>query len=497
MEKYLSDLFSIVPPKPDHDPVRKAAARCAEDFEVASVLRQFASMPPSTAVLANPVRHHLSVVCGQTQLQLNIRSFSIRGLLFEEDIVTGAADPLRVIFVGLFGRFPTGVEMNLFSGFISRSFASAVDPAGPILQLAKLMKTFPETAPDIAMQHGAALRKARYHSRGINTSRSADELLAEMIQVHIENTAVATCASYMRALLQKSPRMTETGLVSHTTNFIRQANPKNPLWICYSLLRRRAVSASEARIFDRLGAIQVHHGSAGSNMVARYLASLHTRAVSDLFTAAQMALDGARHFGAIADMSDFIRELEGTPHSRRDETIRQRMLQGNLPTFGHPEIAAAGRGEQIQFDPRPALYVAPLFEDIDAGELNIPEHIQERLALAQQMYQIAFIEGIAKPGGSGRLRVAPNTDFGAWLVQEALGIEESDRTLLSYAYRGFGWMMDVREQLQQPIIRPVIAPDPGIVPGPSADTVIPSIVSDVHERLRLEKAFAKILLPST
>src|SRR5439155_1232467 len=277
-------------------------------------------------------------------------------------------------------------------------------------------KTFPETAPDIAMQHGAALRKARYHSRGINTSRSADELLAEMIQVHIENTAVATCASYMRALLQKSPRMTETGLVSHTTNFIRQANPKNPLWICYSLLRRRAVSASEARIFDRLGAIQVHHGSAGSNMVARYLASLHTRAVSDLFTAAQMALDGARHFGAIADMSDFIRELEGTPHSRRDETIRQRMLQGNLPTFGHPEITPAGPGEP---------------------------------------------------------------------------------TRLSSAHRGFGWMMDVREQLQQPIIRPVIAPDPGIVPGPSADTVIPSIVSDVHERLRLEKAFAKILLPST
>ncbi len=55
--------------------------------------------------------------------------------------------------------------------------------------------------------------------------------------------------------------------------------------------------------------------------------------------------------------------------------------------------------------------------------------------------------------------------------------------LLSYIFRGFGWMMDVREQLQQPIIRPVISPDPGIVPSAADEGVIPSIVAAVHDRL--------------
>src|SRR2546427_9123492 len=113
----------------------------------------------------------------------------------------------------------------------------------------------------------------------------------------------------------------------------------------------------------------------------------------------------------------------------------------------------------------------------------------KRVAIAQRMYQIAFVEGIEKPGRSGRLRIAPNTDFGAWIVQEALGIEELDRTLLSYVFRGFGWMMDVREQLQQPIIRPVIPPDPSIVPPPAAEGIIPTIVDEVHSRLSRLNAF--------
>lgn len=105
------------------------------------------------------------------------------------------------------------------------------------------------------------------------------------------------------------------------------------------------------------------------------------------------------------------------------------------------------------------------------------------------MYQLAFVEGIEKPNRSGRLRIAPNTDFGAWIVQEVLGIDGLDRTLLSYVFRGFGWMMDVREQLQQPIIRPVIPPDPSVVPPPAGEGVIPSIVDAVHNRLCRPNAF--------
>src|SRR5262252_8704347 len=141
-------------------------------------------------------------------------------------------------------------------------------------------------------------------------------------------------------------------------------------------------------------------------------------------------------------------------------------------------------------DPRPALYLAPLFEAIDNGNITVNPTIQKRLALLERTYQIALVEGVQKSTGAGRLRLTPNTDFGAWLVQEVLGIEEPDRTLLSYAYRGFGWMMDVREQLQQPIIRPVIPPDPAIVPADLTDCIVPAIISSVHNRLVEGNAFS-------
>lgn len=54
------------------------------------------------------------------------------------------------------------------------------------------------------------------------------------------------------------------------------------------------------------------------------------------------------------------------------------------------------------------------------------------------------------PGGAqvvSRLLIVPNTGFGAGIVQEILGINRTDRTFVSYVFRGFGWMMDVREQL--------------------------------------------------
>jgi hypothetical protein len=113
----------------------------------------------------------------------------------------------------------------------------------------------------------------------------------------------------------------------------------------------------------------------------------------------------------------------------------------------------------------------------------------KRVEIVQRIYQLAFVEGIEKTGRSGLLRIAPNTDFGAWIVQEALGIDEKDRTVLSYVFRGFGWMMDVREQLQQPIIRPVIPPEPNIVPPPAAEGVLPNIVDVVHARMSRCNAF--------
>jgi citrate synthase len=223
-------------------------------------------------------------------------------------------------------------------------------------------------------------------------------------------------------------------------------------------------------------------------MVARYFASLHTRSVSDLFTAGQMTLDCGRHFGAISDMTDFVRVLERTPFSKRDDAIRDRILKGNLPTFGHPEISAAGRDNRLEADPRPALYLAPLFDAIDRGVVHVSPKAQKRAGLLERIYQIALFEGIEKSSGKARLRLTPNTDFGAWLVQEILGIEEADRTLLSYTFRGFGWMMDSREQLQQPIIRPVIPPDPQSFPWArtmessreSSQTYTPALLPVTH-----------------
>jgi hypothetical protein len=141
-------------------------------------------------------------------------------------------------------------------------------------------------------------------------------------------------------------------------------------------------------------------------------------------------------------------------------------------------------------DPRPALYLAPLFEAIDKGTVTVGPNVLRRARLLERIYQIALFEGVEKSGG-GRLRLTPNTDFGAWLVQEVLSIEEPDRTLLSYAYRGFGWMMDVREQLQQPIIRPVIPPDPAVAAAGPAHSVIPAVISTVHDRLVRGNAFTK------
>ena len=68
-------------------------------------------------------------------------------------------------------------------------------------------------------------------------------------------------------------------------------------------------------------------------------------------------------------------------------------------------------------------------------------------------------------------------------------LRKPDRTLLTYIFRGFGWMMDAREQLQQKMIRPVIAPDPKIVPKSSDDPTIPDLVARVHQTPDTDRSF--------
>jgi citrate synthase len=478
MNKQISTLFSQVPAKPEFNPVKAAIENSHDRPDVAAALKQFASMPPSTGVFANPVRHRLEIPVNGEPLELDIRSFTVRGRLLEEDIVHGDADAIRVIFTGLFDRIPDAPAAAQFGRFIANALDAGLNRS--LKSVAGFMKSFPDASPDIVMQHCATIRKATRRIGAINGLRPPDKLLAEMIEIHTENVAAAAMSSYMRSL-KPADRFKQTARFIHSV----QAMPGNndAFRLVFSLLLRRVVNDAEARILGRLGAIQVHHGSAGSSMVARYFASLHTRSVSDLFIASQMTLDCGRHFGAISDMTDFVRVLERTPVKKRDDMIRARILAGNLPTFGHPEISAAGRDNHLEADPRPALYLAPLFDAIDRGVIHLSPRVQKRFELVERIYRIAFFEGIEKATVKGRLRLTPNTDFGAWLVQEALGIEEADRTLLSYTYRGFGWMMDTREQLQQPIIRPVIPPDPAIIPHNDGDETIPKVVADVHARL--------------
>jgi hypothetical protein len=310
----------------------------------------------------------------------------------------------------------------------------------------------------------------------------------------MENVAVGGISAYMNYLLLHKSELKASDLAESTHLFIEEEvnRESNAFQLSYSLILGHHANEHERLILERMGTIQIHHGSAGSNMVARYMATLHTFSVADFLIASHMALDGARHFGAIHDMSDFVQELEPLDPEQRAERIREKMLGGGLPTFGHPEISAAGRGNQVQQDPRPAIYIDPVFKAIDAGELKITPRQRERLSIARLIYLTAFVNGVLKPGreDSPPLRLTANTDFGAWCVQEALGIEEADRTLLTYIFRGFGWMMDAREQLLQKMIRPVIPPDPKIVPKSSDDPTIPDLVAGVHQRLIKDDPFA-------
>ena len=499
MEEDLThNTLSVVPPAPEYNPVKQAVARAEElgEKQIATALGYFATMPASTGIIANPVLHHTPVDCNGTEITLDIRSFAIRGSVHESDIVAGKVGPLDVIFTGLFGQPGNSAE---FGAFIDQKFFEKARQDSLIKEVAAFVTKFPGLGPEVAMHHFSILSKAKRgrpeetQDRGVHDDRDPESLLVEMISVHMENVVVGGISAYMNCALFSNSQTTESDLAASTRQFIEEEvkEKRNAFQVCYSLILGHHTNEHERAILERMGTIQIHHGSAGSSMVARYMATLHTFSVEDFFIASHMALDGARHFGAIHDMSDFVQELEPLSPEQRAERIREKMLGGGLPTFGHPEIAAAGRGNQVQQDPRPAIYIDPVFKAIDAGELSINQRQHERLSIARLIYLTAFVKGVLKQGreDSPPLRLTANTDFGAWCVQEALGIEEADRTLLTYIFRGFGWMMDAREQLQQKMIRPVIAPDPKIIPKSSDDPTIPDLVARVHGRLIREEPF--------
>jgi hypothetical protein len=505
--------FGLLPPAPAYNPVKQATARANElgEKSIATTLGYFATMPPSTGIIANPVLYHQPVDCNGTTITLDIRSFTIRGVVPEADIVRGSVGPIDVIFAGLFSgageQANAGAGKEKLASLIDQKFFESLGTregasfrGGPLLEeLATFVKKYPGLGPEVAIQYFAALEKARLvreepQDHGVHDDRDPVSLLMEMISLHMQNVAVGGVSAYLNFVLASNSQATERDLAAAANEFVASevAEGRNAFEISYSLILGRHANEHERLILERMGTIQIHHGSAGSSMVARYMATLHTLSVSDFFVASQMALDGARHFGAIHDMSDFVQELETMPADQRAERIRQKMLGGGLPTFGHPEISAAGRGNQVQQDPRPAIYIDPVFKAIDAGKLTISPRQQERLAIARLIYLTAFVNGVLKPDRQDEppLRLTANTDFGAWCVQEALGIEENDRTLLTYIFRGFGWMMDAREQLQQKMIRPVIAPDPQIIPKPNDDSTIPMVVERVHRRLTTAEPFS-------
>src|SRR5262245_60468992 len=183
-------------------------------------------MPPSTGVLANPIRYQRTIACEDASVDLSIRAFGMRGCLLEEDIATGSADAVRAIFVGLFGRFATLPERKSFSLLLSENFDSAVIKILPAL--AKFMTAFPTAAPDASMQYMASSRKAKHEVQQVNTARPPSDLLRDLISVHLENTAVGACSSYMRSLLRRQPNRSTASLIRQTRLFLESTRKSDP-----------------------------------------------------------------------------------------------------------------------------------------------------------------------------------------------------------------------------------------------------------------------------
>ena len=155
-------ILSHVPDASVYTPVTDSLNRATELGEeaITGVLKSFSSMPQSTNVFANPVLHRAAVKCGETEITLNIRSFAIRGIIPESEIVAQQLNPASVIFTGLFGRRPvkdaddideeallTGLIDKKFYKFTSSRRDSLTGNQRLINQVAEFVKAFPEAGP--------------------------------------------------------------------------------------------------------------------------------------------------------------------------------------------------------------------------------------------------------------------------------------------------------------------------------------------------------------
>jgi hypothetical protein len=204
----MSTIFSVLPPAPDYNPVKQAIARAEElgEKSIATTLGYFSTMPSSTDIIANPVLYHTPVDCNGTKITLDIRSFTIRGIIPEADILRGTAGPVDVIFTGLFGNAPAAAGgKETLATFINDKFFGSMKHGSELLDLlAAFVKKYPGLGPEVAMQHMATLRKARVgrpENSGIHDERETGEMLQDMIACHMENVAVGGVSAYINYLL--------------------------------------------------------------------------------------------------------------------------------------------------------------------------------------------------------------------------------------------------------------------------------------------------------
>ena len=93
------------------------------------------------------------------------------------------------------------------------------------------MQIFPESGPELAIQHFSTLRKAnraknRSPERGLNDERREGRLLLQMIGTHIENVAVGVMSTYMRGLLETNANLTTEQLVRQTDTLITEGRER-------------------------------------------------------------------------------------------------------------------------------------------------------------------------------------------------------------------------------------------------------------------------------
>src|SRR5689334_5742248 len=223
----MTTIFSVLPPAPDYNPVKQATARAEElgEKSIATTLGYFATMPSSTDIIANPVLYHTPVDCNGTRITLDIRSFTIRGIIPEADILRGKAGPIDVIFTGLFGHAAgSAADRETLASFINDKYFESVKADGQLIALvAAFVKKYPGLGPEVAMQHIATLRKARVgrpEVSGIHDERDSGELLQDMIACHMDNVAVGGVSTYMNYLIEAKPDSSERDLATATSEFI-------------------------------------------------------------------------------------------------------------------------------------------------------------------------------------------------------------------------------------------------------------------------------------